>query len=309
MARPFGTVETKRLSDNTISFRGRFPHEGERPRVVFGRDADGWTEARARQELDNIRVLLRAGISLEDTLKRYEPPSLSEQTPDSFGITFHEYASEWFKRRCRGELGEQLPSEKTRENYLWCLSHLLPFFADKEVAKISKKDCEQFRGKLFADSEALRLLIEAGGRPTHPGGQPRKPLAVRSIHRVMALLALILEEAVEDELRTDNPARSRRLRMRVPKPKRTFLEIDQVVALLDAAHELESTPRVNSRAKLALEQADEIRTRLAAGETQYVLRKEYGLSSGAMSFLAQGKTYQGESNRIGWRVLLAVLVA
>jgi integrase len=193
------------------------------------------------------------------------------------------------------------------ERYLWALSHLLPLFARKPVANISKRDCERFRGKLFADSEALRVLIDAGGKPTHANGQPRKPLSLRSIRSVMALLAQILEDAVEDELRTDNPARSKRLHVRVPKPKRTFLEIDQLVALLDAAREHEETPRLNKRAKLTQQQAEQIRARLASGETQYALRGEYGLSSAAMSMLAQGKTYRSESGRIGWRALCAVL--
>ncbi|MGO9763375.1 MAG: tyrosine-type recombinase/integrase [Solirubrobacteraceae bacterium] len=120
----------------------------------------------------------------------------------------------------------------------------------------------------------------------------------------MVLLGQILEDAVDDELRTDNPARSKRLRIRVPKPTRTF---DQLVALLDAARELERTPTLNKRAKLTQEQADEIRARLASGETQLALRREYPLSRGAMSLLAQGKTYRGESGRVGWRALVAVL--
>jgi hypothetical protein len=40
------------------------------------------------------------------------------QTPSttSGDITFHEYASEWFKCRCSGELGERPPAEGTREH-------------------------------------------------------------------------------------------------------------------------------------------------------------------------------------------------
>lgn len=307
MAHAFGTIEPKPLGDGTTSIRGRLRHNGGRYRVMFGRDVDGWTEVRARREMENIRVLLRADMPIEEVLKRYEPAPLADVAPTATDITFHEYASEWFRRRCSGELGERPPAEATREHYLWSLSHLLPFFARKPVAKITKRDCERFRGKLFADSEALRVLIDAGGKPTYENGQPRKPLSLRSIRSIMALLGQILQDAVEDELRPDNPARSKRLRVRVPKPNRTFLEIDQLVALLDAARELEVTPVLNERAKLTQEQAEQIRARLAGGETQYALRQEYGLSSAAMSLLAQGKTYRGENSRTGWRALCAVL--
>ena len=286
MARAFGTIESAPLDDGATSIRGRFRHDGERYRVVFGRDDDGWTEARARREMENIRVLLQADMPLEEVLKRYQPEPSADADPSttSGDITFHEYASEWFKRRCT-----------------CCRS------SSRCPWRRSPSACERFRGKLFADSEALRVLIDAGGKPTYENGQPRKPLSLRSIRSIMALLGQILQDAVEDELRPDKPARSKRLRVRVPKPNRTFLEIDQLVALLDAARELEVTPMLNERAKLTQEQAEQILARLAGGETQYALRQEYGLSSAAMSMLAQGKTYRGENGRIGWRALCAVL--
>src|ERR1700733_3511768 len=112
---------------------------------------------------------------------------------------------------------------------------------------------------------------------------------------VMTLLAEILDDAVADKLREDNPARSKRLRVRVPKPDRTFLEIDQLVALLDAAGEREAAPMSQKRAKLTALQVAEIRSRLKTGETQHALRLEFGLSAGSMSMLANGKTYRGAS--------------
>ncbi len=307
-ARTFGTVESKELGDGTTSVRGRFNYRGCRYRVVFGRDVEGWTEARARQEMADICVLLRAGMPLDEVQSRYrpEPPA----APDAFlarDVSFHAYASEWFARRCSGELGHRPAADATREHYLWALSHLLPFFARMPVAKISKRDCERFRGELFSDSHELRALIAEGEKPTYENGRPRRPLALRSIRSVMVLLAQILEDAVEDELRSDNPARAKRLRVRVPKPNRTFLEIDQLVALLDAARKLEQAPQLNKRAKLTQQQAEQIRTRLADGETQYALCSEYGLSTPAMSLLAQGKTYSGQGRRIGWRAFCAVL--
>ena len=74
MARPaVGIIETAELADGSSSFRGRFRAAGERHRVVFGRDVDGWTEARARSELDDICAQLKAGIPLAQILERYAP--------------------------------------------------------------------------------------------------------------------------------------------------------------------------------------------------------------------------------------------
>ncbi len=97
---------------------------------------------------------------------------------------------------------------------------------------------------------------------------------------MMRLLGQILAQAVKDKVRDDNPARDPDLKIRVPKPARTFLEIDQLVVLLDAAHYLQTSPRSSKRAKLTREQAAEIRARLKLGETQHALRHEYGLERG-----------------------------
>lgn len=55
------------------------------------------------------------------------------------------------------------------------------------------------------------------------------------LKKLVTCLAAILDEAVEDGHIATNPARSRRMRVHVPKPKRSFLEIDELAALEDAA--------------------------------------------------------------------------
>lgn len=62
-----------------------------------------------------------------------------------------------------------------------------------------------------------------------------QPLSLSSIRRLFDTLASILDEAIEDGQITHNYARSKRMRLDVPKPRRTFLEMDELAALLDAA--------------------------------------------------------------------------
>ncbi len=303
-----GTVEMVPLKDGSVSVRGRFSHRGERYRAVFGLDVEGWTKQRGERELKNIYAQLDAGIPIEQILARYDPPPLSVLSDYRPGVLFDVYASRWLERMRIGEIGEAPIVDNTHTDYLWRLRlYILPFFGRIPVAQIIDTHCKDFRAKLFADRDMLQKVIEAGGRPTYKNGRPRKPLSLRSIQMMMTLLAQILDEAVEDKLRADNPARSKRLHVRVPKPKRTFLEIDQLVAWLDAAGELEAAPRSTKRAKLTTAQVEEIRARLAGGETQYAVRLDYGLSSGSMSMLANGKTYRGDNGRVGWRALCAML--
>lgn len=306
-ARGAGSVETVELADGSISIRGRFRHQGQRHRIVFGRDDQGWTEQRARRELDGIHAQLKAGIPVADILTRYQPEPAQPTGGDANGPSFHEYASEWLERRRIGEIGDEPLAESTHTHYYWRLSkHILPFFGRMPIGEIADTDCRSFRAKLFSDREQLTQILAAGGTSTYPSGQPRRPLSQRSIQMMMRLLAQILDDAIEDKLRSDNPARSKRLRVKVAKPNRTFLETDQLVALLDAAGEIEAEPRSTGHAKLTADQAAEIRRRLATGETQKALRGEFGLSSGAISMLANGKTYNGVS-RVGWRALCATL--
>ena len=69
---------------------------------------------------------------------------------------------------------------------------------------------------------------------THAAAAP-VPLGPASIRKLLDTLAAILGDAVEDGHIDRNPAQGRRLRVRVPKPPRTFLELDELQALIDAA--------------------------------------------------------------------------
>ncbi len=303
-----GSIESVPLKDGSASIRARFSHEGLRYRVMFGRDVEGWTKERAMQELANVRALLAAGLPIEQVLARYEPEPAPAVGDRSSAVAFDLYCSRWLERMRTGEIGQAPLAANTYQDYLWRLrKHVLPFFGPMQLAHISDQDCARFRARLFADRDELVKIIAAGGRSTDSNGRRRKPLSLRSIQMMMSLLAQILDDAVADRLREDNPARSKRLRVRVPKPERTFLEIDQLVALLDAVGELERAPRSQKRAKLSAPEVTDIRERLRRGETQYALRLQFGLSSGSMSMLANGKTYRGDNGRVGWRALCATL--
>jgi integrase len=303
-----GSIESVPLKDGSASIRGRFNHDGVRYRVVFGRDVEGWTKQRGMQELANVRALLAAGLAIEPVLARYEPEPTPALGDCSSAVAFDLYCSRWLERMRTGEIGQAPLAENSYQDYLWRLrKHVLPFFGPMQLAQITDQDCARFRARLFADRDQLMKIIAAGGSPTDSNGRRRKPLSLRSIQMMMSLLAQILDDAVADKLREGNPARSKRLRVRVPKPNRTFLEIDQLVALLGAVGELESAPRSQKRAKLTASQVKDIRECLHRGETQYALRLEFGLSSGSMSMLANGKTYRGDNGRVGWRALCATL--
>jgi integrase len=219
--RSTGTVERHAWKDGrTVTWRARFRAYGERHRIEFGTDHQGWNDQRARNELDRIMGEIERGV--------WQPPEpASQQDELDTGETIHVTASRWWQRR-HDEL-----AESTRSDYRWRLDYILEHLAKVETATMNPPKVDAFREQLKA----------AG-------------LAPRSVNMVLDLLAQVLDDAVEYRLLMANPARGKRRRMKVPKTRRTFLEPDMVVDLLDEAGEWERSlaehQRYGRRALLAV---------------------------------------------------------
>jgi hypothetical protein len=65
----------------------RFRAYGQRRYLTLGSSADGWTPARARQELEDVLADVRRGI--------WRPPASAVTPVGPIDSTFHEFASEW----------------------------------------------------------------------------------------------------------------------------------------------------------------------------------------------------------------------
>jgi integrase len=101
------------------------------------------------------------------------------------------------------------------DDYTWALSyHLLPRFKDHRLSEITVAEVDGYKAAKLAE-----------GR-----------LGASQINKTLKLLAQILDVAIEYELLDGaNPARGRRRRVKAPKPMRTWVEPEQLGALLDAA--------------------------------------------------------------------------
>jgi integrase len=66
-------------------------------------------------------------------------------------------------------------------------------------------------------------------------GRKLVPLGPASVRKLIGGLASILDDAIEDGYIDHHHARGKRMRVHVPKPSRTFLEMDELAALIDAA--------------------------------------------------------------------------
>jgi integrase len=290
MARPAtGRVEPEELADDTFAFRLRFRAYGKRENVTLHerRDCDcgctgGWTERTAQVELSNVLARVQAGI-----WERPKPKPVIEkrfkETPD-----FHEYASYWLKAKLEGIIGKRPITKRTHDGYLSMLrKHLLPFFGRYRLDEIDDELCAAFRTHKIQEAHELKEALDAGADLRDERNRKLEPLSAASIQGLITLLAGILQEAFEDKLIPANPARGKRLKLHVPKPKRTFLEMDELALTEDAANEQD--PHLE-RFALAAEAAPAgsttgaVARRLSEGKRQKLIATELGLSPGTIHF-------------------------
>ncbi len=97
MARAASGQVLEREGKRGRTFALRFRAYGQRQYVTLGTAEDGWTRARAEEELQNVLADVRRGI--------WRPPEPVVEAPRA-EPTFHEFASQWFAAR-EPELAER----------------------------------------------------------------------------------------------------------------------------------------------------------------------------------------------------------
>jgi integrase len=208
-------------------FALRFSAYGQRQYVTLGSDAEGWTRKQAEDELERTLAQVKLGLWQPP---RPEPAAKVEAEEPSF----HVLASEWVERR-RHEV-----DERTVEHWTWALSgHLLPHFAEYRPSEITVGAVEQFKTAKLAEREQRLVAIERwqAHDPKTRGRMPGRPLGNASINKLLKTLAQVLDDAVEFGYLDANPARGKRRRLKATKPRRTWLELHEVQAVLAAAGE------------------------------------------------------------------------
>ena len=236
--RASGQVLTYERKDGLTSWYLRVRADGSRHRINLGTELDGWTQARARIELQNVLAKIQAGL--------WEPPSRQPSAPDD--PTFHEFASGWLARR--------RPSYKPRtyEHYRYLLTHhLLPAFASLRLSQLDYAVIDRYVEAKQLGNEEIRVATLRGVALRDGHGRPKRPLANSTINATVRLLIGILDEAVRRKLLLVNPAREKGLRLKQQRPRGNVLEIDELEDLLAGAAEIDQTitPRVLERGATA----------------------------------------------------------
>lgn len=236
---PTGTIHTHVLADGTRAFHLRVRHQGERVRIVL-HELDGcrcgcgggWNAPAARTELGNVLAKIRVGVWQRSTPA---PPESEPLDPAGPVPTFGDYADWWLNAKLTGEIGTKPIAKNTEHGYRGQLRHLVRFFGRYRLDQIDRPLCQRFKAHKLQEARELREALEAGAEIRDRSGRRAKPLGPGSLRRLIGTLAAIIDEAIEDGHLYFNPARGRRMKVHVPKPRRSFLEADELAALLAAA--------------------------------------------------------------------------
>ena len=277
-----GQVLAYDRKDGLTSWYLRVRAYGSRHRVNLGTELDGWTQARARIELQNVLAKIQAGL--------WEPPAPQATALDD--PTFHQFASSWLARR--------RPSYKQRtyEHYRYLLTHhLLPAFAAVRLSQLDYAAIDRYVEAKQLEGEEIREATRRGLTLTNASGRRKRPLANSTINATVELLIGILDEAVRRELLVVNPAREKGLRLKEQRPRGNVLEIDELEDLLAGAAEIDQkvTPKVLERGATARALRDrgvpwkEIGRRLGVAEATaiyYTQQHARGRTSARRSIIA-----------------------
>jgi integrase len=95
---------------------------------------------------------------------------------------------------------------------------------------------EAYKTGKLRERRQLQAALEAWLKadPAARGARPPRPLGNEAINRTLKVLAMVLDDAVDFGYIESNPARGRK-RLKAERPRRTWLEIDELQALLAAA--------------------------------------------------------------------------
>jgi integrase len=170
------------------------------------------------------------------------------------------------------------------------------------VSEIDVKLVDAYRAHKVAEREHIKDMIKAGTPLRDASGRRIRPLGNETINKTLGLLASILDVAVDHEILSANPARGRRRRLKATRPRRPFLEADEVQSLLQAAEQLDRdrvqpTPRALWIKHLRDEQ----------GLTYIDIENDYNIPRGSAHYLYERATNDRPVVLVR-RAIVAVLV-
>jgi len=233
-----GNVVTWTREGGDVGFGVRFvDQQGIRRYERCGLASEGWSYQRAAIELENFEAEVHAGVYLP--------------TPDTIPVEERDPLFGQFARSFLAEHAVEV-GPNTRAFYAGLLAHhLAPYFEHSRLSLITWSSIDSYKKKRLMLMQRIRVARARGKALRSPSGRPLS-LSERTINHSINLLSQILDEAIRrpDLDLAANPARDRKLRVKVPKTRpRDWLEPDEVMSLLEAAEQIDNPVRAETARK------------------------------------------------------------
>jgi integrase len=258
--RPTGQVREHSDVNGVVSYSVRFRGRGYPSETIpLGRSDEGMTRAGAEHEVRLIASQILAGT--------WSPP-LKADYVEHHVPTIAQLADEHYQRKIRKGLRPSSLADMKRKLEI----HLLPHFGHIRVTELSSRDVEAYLDRKLAENRRVEAALGIGEPLIDRRGRALQPLQPQTINSHLHLLSEIIARAVREGLLARNPAEGEDLRLEVRREKKYGLELDEAMALVEAAGTLDQRPAPS----------DELRRRIldmrAAGKAWKALAAELGIA-------------------------------
>ena len=290
MPRPRRGTLKRRSTKRGTSYGVSFSYRGEEFYVHFGGDWKGWDEERAAEE----QRFLMEKVNRGEWTRTTRAPSMSEPTVMP---TFQVEASQWLHRR-KLIAGDPDGRSKTIRDLEWRLAVVMDKFGPEPIDRLDFALADELVVELCEERAAIERADALGVPLMRSVLDPRtgrryearrRGVSNGSIRKALDAAERVLRDARKRGLLTrEVPA----LKVAAPKsdrPRRSFLEPEQIAAVLRAADLIEAEYRGLSWETVAL-----IRS---SGRSAVALGRELGVSDTLVRKVRRGELWNGEPER------------
>src|SRR3954453_11801620 len=230
---PSGQIREHADIEGVVSYSVRFRGRGyPRETIRIGRSDEGMTRAGAEHEARLIAAQIVAGT--------WKAPLKADYVEGDVP-TIAQLADEHYQRKIRKGLRPSSLADMRRKLEI----HLLPHFGHITVTELTSRDVEAYLDRKLAEHHRMEAA-RAIGEPLIDGrGRALQTLRPQTINSHLHLLSEILVRAVREGLLARNPAEGEDLRLEVRREKKYGLELDEAMALVEAAGTLDQRPAPN----------------------------------------------------------------
>jgi len=285
MARPRRGTLKRRPTKQGISYGVAFTHRGEEFYEHFGGEWEGWDEQRAAEEQ---RFLIEKVNRGEWTPAKAEPArGLAAAASPSFQVG----ASQWLHRR-KVRAGDLEGRSETMRDLEWRLSVVMDKFgpapideldfglADELVIEL----CEERAAIERAAAEGVPLMRAVRDSRIGTSYQARRRgVSNGSIRKVLDAAERVLRDAKKRGVLVGEVPALKSAAPKAERPRRSFLEAEQIAAVLRAADLIEAEHR-----GLTWERVDLIRS---SSRSAVSLARELGVSDTLIRKVRRGELW------------------